>query len=534
LTYLGWKVTEQEPSTTPTASPRRVVVAEDESLIRLDIVEILRDNGFDVVGEAGDGETAVQLATELRPDLVIMDVKMPVLDGISAAEKLSKNHVAPVVLLTAFSQKELVERASEAGALAYVVKPFTPTTCCPAIEIALARYEQIITLEAEVADMVERFETRKLVDRAKGLLNEKMGLSEPEAFRWIQKASMDRRLTMQDVAKAIIEQLSPKKGLTRASRRGRAGSGGERSLIMFVMRIVEQRRPDRRSRRSRAPSARPRWTGVQTPVTMPLVAERVWVALMSTPTASRPGPACRFAAIAERLAEHDVGAAVHQPDGLGVALDRHRRDGALDRELRELDAHLLGERAHSALRAQSMPSSTGVLSGHRPPSDDRVGSSVSAPRLGCRVTDSAKPTLLVVDGHSLAYRAFFALPVDNFSTKDGQHTNGIYGFLSMFVNLVKAEQPTHLAVAFDTSRHSFRTDEYPEYKANRSESPAEFKGQIPLLQDCLAAMNVTVLTKEGIEADDILATLATQGAARASTSSSAPATATPSSSSPTR
>ncbi|KXZ59516.1 DNA polymerase I [Microbacterium laevaniformans] len=129
------------------------------------------------------------------------------------------------------------------------------------------------------------------------------------------------------------------------------------------------------------------------------------------------------------------------------------------------------------------------------------------------MTDFAKPTLLVVDGHSLAYRAFFALPVDNFTTRDGQHTNGIYGFLSMFVNLVKAEQPTHLAVAFDTSRHSFRTEEYPEYKANRSESPAEFKGQIPLLQECLAAMNVTVLTKEGIEADDILATLATQGAA---------------------
>ncbi len=130
------------------------------------------------------------------------------------------------------------------------------------------------------------------------------------------------------------------------------------------------------------------------------------------------------------------------------------------------------------------------------------------------MTDSSKPTLLVVDGHSLAYRAFFALPVDNFSTKDGQHTNGIYGFLSMFVNLVKAEQPTHLAVAFDTSRHSFRTDEYPEYKANRSESPAEFKGQIPLLQECLTAMNVPVLTKDGIEADDILATLATEGAAQ--------------------
>ena len=191
--------------------PRRVVVAEDESLIRMDIVEILRDNGFEVVGEAADGETAVALATELRPDLVIMDVKMPQLDGISAAERLTKNHIAPVVLLTAFSQKELVERATEAGALAYVVKPFTPSDLLPAIEIALSRYSQIITLEAEVADLVERFETRKLVDRAKGLPNDKMGLTEPEAFRWIQKASMDRRLTMHDVSQAIIEQLSAKK-----------------------------------------------------------------------------------------------------------------------------------------------------------------------------------------------------------------------------------------------------------------------------------------------------------------------------------
>jgi response regulator NasT len=193
------------------SAPRRVVVAEDESLIRLDIVEILRDNGFDVVGEAGDGETAVKLATDLRPDLVVMDIRMPQLDGIEAAERLAKDRVAPVVLLTAFSQKELVERASEAGALAYVVKPFTPADLLPAIEIALARYAQIIALEAEVQDMVERFETRKLVDRAKGLLNEKMGLTEPEAFRWIQKASMDRRLTMHDVAQAVIEQLAPKK-----------------------------------------------------------------------------------------------------------------------------------------------------------------------------------------------------------------------------------------------------------------------------------------------------------------------------------
>jgi len=145
------------------------------------------------------------------------------------------------------------------------------------------------------------------------------------------------------------------------------------------------------------------------------------------------------------------------------------------------------------------------------------------------VTDSAQPTLLVVDGHSLAFRAFYALPVDNFTTKDGQHTNGIYGFLSMFINLLKSEKPTHLAVAFDTSRVSFRTREYAEYKANRSETPPEFAGQIPLLQDCLRAIGVTVLTKEDIEADDILATLATRGAEPATRCSSARATATRSS-----
>lgn len=196
---------------TDTASAsRRVVVAEDESLIRLDIVEILRDNGFDVVGEAGDGETAVALAKELRPDLVVMDVKMPKLDGISAAEQLSKDSIAPVVLLTAFSQKELVERATEAGALAYVVKPFTQNDLLPAIEIALARHAELVALEAEIADLTERFETRKLVDRAKGLLTQKMGLTEPEAFRWIQKASMDRRLTMHEIAASVVKQLADK------------------------------------------------------------------------------------------------------------------------------------------------------------------------------------------------------------------------------------------------------------------------------------------------------------------------------------
>lgn len=201
--------TEPTVDAAPTTG-RRVVVAEDESLIRMDIVETLRDNGFEVVGEAGDGEQAIALATELKPDLVVMDVKMPKMDGITAAEKLQESRI-PVVMLTAFSQKELVERAGDAGALAYVVKPFNHNDLLPAIEIALARHDQIVALEAEVADMSDRFETRKLVDRAKGLLNQRMGLSEPEAFRWIQKASMDRRLTMAEVSQAVIEQLEAKK-----------------------------------------------------------------------------------------------------------------------------------------------------------------------------------------------------------------------------------------------------------------------------------------------------------------------------------
>ena len=192
------------------STAKRVIVAEDESLIRIDVVETLRDNGFEVIAEAADGEKAVALAEELKPDLVVMDVKMPLMDGISAAEILTKKKIAPVVLLTAFSQRELVERASEAGALAYVVKPFTPNDLIPAIDIALGRYAQIQALEEEVADMAERLETRKVLDRAKGILNNTMGLTEPEAFRWIQKASMDRRLTMKEVAQTVIDQLAEK------------------------------------------------------------------------------------------------------------------------------------------------------------------------------------------------------------------------------------------------------------------------------------------------------------------------------------
>jgi len=191
---------------------RRVVVAEDESLIRLDIVEMLREAGYDVVGEAGDGEEAVRLAEEHRPDLVVMDVKMPVLDGISAAERIAAARLAPVVLLTAFSQRELVERARDAGAMAYVVKPFSAADLLPALEIAISRHQEIAALESEVADLGERFETRKAVERAKGLLQTSFGMSEPEAFRWIQKTSMDKRLTMREVATAILASTNPAEG----------------------------------------------------------------------------------------------------------------------------------------------------------------------------------------------------------------------------------------------------------------------------------------------------------------------------------
>ena len=188
-------------------SQKRVVVAEDESLIRMDIVETLREHGYEVVGEASDGNMAVELATELKPDFMVMDIKMPNLDGLSAAEKIAELRI-PVVLLTAFSQQELVARAAEVGAMAFLVKPFTPQDLMPAIEIALSRHQQLTALESEVSDLAERLETRKLVERAKSVLSEKMKLTEPEAFRWIQKASMDRRLSMADVARTVLDQLN--------------------------------------------------------------------------------------------------------------------------------------------------------------------------------------------------------------------------------------------------------------------------------------------------------------------------------------
>ena len=191
------------------ADALRVVVVEDEGLIRMDVVATLQEAGYEVVGEGSDGEEAIKLATELQPDLVVMDIKMPKLDGISAAEKIAELKI-PVVLLTAFSQSDLVARAASAGAMAYVTKPFKPTDLLPAIQIALSRHEELVSLEAEIADLSDRLETRKLMDRAKGLLQSKMKLSEPESVRWIQKASMDRRLSMAQVAKAVLEQLGDK------------------------------------------------------------------------------------------------------------------------------------------------------------------------------------------------------------------------------------------------------------------------------------------------------------------------------------
>ena len=195
---------------TGTSTGYRALVVEDETLIRLDIVETLEEAGYDVVGQASDGEQAIALADELEPDLIVMDVKMPGMDGITAAERILQDRRCAVVMLTAFSQGELVERARDAGAMAYVVKPFTPAELIPAVEIAVSRAAEMTALENEVASLTEQFETRKRVDRAKGLLEARMGLSEPEAFRWIQKTSMDRRLTMREVADAVIEQVGGK------------------------------------------------------------------------------------------------------------------------------------------------------------------------------------------------------------------------------------------------------------------------------------------------------------------------------------
>ncbi|MDN5717380.1 MAG: response regulator [Janibacter sp.] len=182
----------------------RVLLAEDEALIRLDLAEMLTDAGYEVVGQASNGEEAVSLADSLRPDLIIMDVKMPVMDGLTAAETIGEKRICPVIMLTAFSQKELVERARDAGVMAYIVKPFTVSDVTPAIEVATSRWAEVKALESEVADLGERLETRKAVEKAKGVLMKKLKITEAEAFRWIQKTAMDRRLGMREVADAVV------------------------------------------------------------------------------------------------------------------------------------------------------------------------------------------------------------------------------------------------------------------------------------------------------------------------------------------
>jgi response regulator NasT len=184
----------------------RVVVAEDEALIRLDLVEMLTESGYEVVGQAGDGETAIELTEKEKPDLVVMDVKMPKLDGISAAERIAKQRIAPVVILTAFSQRDLVERARDAGAMAYLTKPFTNEDLMPAIELAVSRFQEIKQLDAEVNDLQDQLKARKTIDRAKGLLMSKLNLTEPQAFKWMQKTAMDKRRSMVEVANIVIEE----------------------------------------------------------------------------------------------------------------------------------------------------------------------------------------------------------------------------------------------------------------------------------------------------------------------------------------
>ena len=190
--------------------PKKVLIAEDEALIRLDLVELLTEEGFEVVGQAADGEEAVKLARELEPDLIIMDVKMPGMDGITAAEIIGEERIAPILMLTAFSQSELVERARDAGVMGYLVKPFGASEVVPAIEVAIGRFAELRAIEEELANLEDRFESRKIIDQAKGMLQEGLGLTEPEAVRWIQKTAMDLRKSMREVAEGVISHKRKK------------------------------------------------------------------------------------------------------------------------------------------------------------------------------------------------------------------------------------------------------------------------------------------------------------------------------------
>jgi two-component system, response regulator PdtaR len=201
-------VSEDDARPEAAAAALKVLVVEDEALIRLDLTEMLTEEGYVVAGEAADGEQALELARTLHPDLVIMDIKMPKVDGITAATGIVEERIAPVVMLTAFSQRDLIEQARDAGAMAYLVKPFARHELVPAIELAVSRFAEKRALEDEVATLGERLDTRKIVDRAKGLLMTRQQMTEPEAFRWIQRTAMDRRTTMKAVAQAVVEGLA--------------------------------------------------------------------------------------------------------------------------------------------------------------------------------------------------------------------------------------------------------------------------------------------------------------------------------------
>jgi AmiR/NasT family two-component response regulator len=205
-----------------TNAPTRVLIAEDEALIRLDLKEMLEEEGYVVVAEVGDGQAAVDQAQQLRPDLVILDVQMPVLDGIAAAEQIAGARIAPVIVLTAFSQRELVERARDAGAMAYLVKPFNKNDLVPAIEVAVGRFAEMHALDAEVSDLKERLETRKVVEQAKGRLMAERGITEAEAFRWIQRTAMNERTSMKALAMAVLATETPAGNAAPAT--GPAGS----------------------------------------------------------------------------------------------------------------------------------------------------------------------------------------------------------------------------------------------------------------------------------------------------------------------
>jgi len=205
-----------------TNPPTRVLIAEDEALIRLDLKEMLEEEGYVVVAEVGDGQAAVDQAQQLRPDLVILDVQMPVLDGIAAAEQIAGARIAPVIVLTAFSQRELVERARDAGAMAYLVKPFNKNDLVPAIEVAVGRFAEMHALDAEVTDLKERLEARKVVEQAKGRLMAERGITEAEAFRWIQRTAMNERTSMKALAQAVLATGTP--AGDAASTTGPAGS----------------------------------------------------------------------------------------------------------------------------------------------------------------------------------------------------------------------------------------------------------------------------------------------------------------------